>query len=234
MPILTLDKATKQYGSHVAVDAVSLSVEEGESFGLVGESGSGKTTLAKMIVRLLQPTSGTIALHASALSAQMIFQDPFSSLNPRMTVEEIISEGPFVQGKLFSRAQAGRLLDLVGLLPTHLSRYPHEFSGGQRQRIGIARALSVDPKLIVLDEPVSALDVSIRAQILNLLQDLKKELQLTYFLISHDLLVVRYLADRIGVMQKGKLVEIHTTEALFEKPEHPYTKQLLASLACLA
>jgi len=230
-----------------AVDGVGFSVMPQESFAIVGESGCGKTTLGRMLLALEKPTSGEVtfdgdklySLPAGRLRAlrrqmQIIFQDPFSSLNPRMTVEEIISE-PFVIHGLYKnpaerRQRLAHLLDVCGLSQSHLNRYPHEFSGGQRQRVGIARALALDPKLIVADEPVSALDVSIQAQILNLLKDLQKELHLTYVFISHDFSVVRHLCSRIAVMYLGKIVELAPSEELFNNPQHPYTEALLSAV----
>lgn len=226
-----------------AVEDVSLAVYRGETLGLVGESGSGKSTLARLLVHLIEPTHGEVRYHGrniSALSrgerrrfrrkAQIIFQDPYSSLNPRHTVATIISEG--IQG-LGHRQKANRLaelLDLVSLTSDALQRYPHEFSGGQRQRIGIARALAVDPEFLVLDEPVSALDVSVQSKILNLLRDLKRALNLTYVFISHDLSVVRHMADRVAVMYLGQVVELASRRELFANPLHPYTQALLSSM----
>jgi peptide/nickel transport system ATP-binding protein len=234
----------------VAVDDVSFQIAKGECLGLVGESGSGKTTVSKLIMRALEATSGEVrmntengmidvlGLRGSALKdyrrkVQMIFQDPFSSLNPRMTVKNILRE-PFVVHGLGDGASRDRdivdLMRLVGLDPRFLNRYPHSFSGGQRQRIGIARALALQPEMMICDEPVSALDVSVQAQILNLLKDLQAELGLTSMFISHNLAVVNYVADRIAVMCRGKLVEIAPRHALFERPIHPYTRALLESV----
>ncbi|MBL4725541.1 MAG: ABC transporter ATP-binding protein [Rhizobiaceae bacterium] len=234
----------------VAVDNVSLEVKQGECLGLVGESGSGKTTVAKLIIRALEATSGEVKFNSAGgmqnvlelnkeellefrKTVQMIFQDPFSSLNPRMTVQNILRE-PFQIHKQgigdAQRDQVVELMKLVGLDPRFLNRYPHSFSGGQRQRIGIARALALHPEMLICDEPVSALDVSVQAQILNLLNDLRKELGLSSLFISHNLAVVNYVADRIAVMCRGKIVEIASREELFEKPVHPYTKSLLASV----
>lgn len=228
-----------------AVDDVSFTVGERETFGLVGESGCGKTTVGRSILRLIEPTAGSVRfagkdigqLDAAGLRAlrrqmQIIFQDPYSSLNPRMTVGAIVGEALQVHRLLSGAALEARvqeLLERVGLSPTYRSRYPHEFSGGQRQRIGIARALALNPQFIVCDEPVSALDVSIQAQILNLLQDLQKEFGLSYLFISHDLNVVEYVADRVGVMYLGKLVEVAPVEELFHNPKHPYTLALMSA-----
>jgi len=234
----------------VAVDDVSFEIAKGECLGLVGESGSGKTTVSKLIMRALEATAGEVRINSaqgmidvlklsgSALKeyrrkVQMIFQDPFSSLNPRMTVKSILRE-PFEVHGIGDSASRDRdivdLMRLVGLDPRFLNRYPHSFSGGQRLRIGIARSLSLQPELMICDEPVSALDVSVQAQILNLLKDLQAELGLTTLFISHNLAVVNYVADRIAVMCRGKLVEIAPRHALFERPVHPYTKALLASV----
>ena len=226
-----------------AVEDVSLSVYRGETVGLVGESGSGKSTLARLLVRLIEPTRGDVHYDGhdiSALSrgerhrfrrkAQIIFQDPYSSLNPRHTVETIIGEGIQGFGRVRKQRRLAELLDLVSLTPDALQRYPHEFSGGQRQRIGIARALAVDPEFLVLDEPVSALDVSVQSKILNLLRDLKAALNLTYVFISHDLSVVRHMADRVAVMYLGQLVELASRRELFANPLHPYTQALLSAM----
>lgn len=229
-----------------AVDNLTLDIYKGECFGLVGESGCGKTTLGKMIAGLYKPTHGEILFNGVNLGGitrnerrkyardiQMIFQDPYSSLNPRMTVEEIISEPMIVNGTHHS-AEIGKrveyLLECVGLARQYKSRYPHEFSGGQRQRIGIARALAVSPRLIVCDEAVSALDVSIQAQILNLLDDLKSEFGLTYLFIAHGLAAVKHISDRIGVMYLGSMVEVAPKEAIYERPLHPYTKSLISAI----
>jgi len=228
-----------------AVDDVSLDVREGETFGLVGESGCGKTTAGRTILRLMEPTAGEVTfegqnifqmknrqLRSMRRRMQIIFQDPYSSLNPRMTVGSIVGEPLKIHGIAKGAAlqeRIGDLLTRVGLSPEHRGRYPHEFSGGQRQRIGIARALALNPRFIVCDEAVSALDVSIQAQILNLLKELQQEYHLAYLFISHDLNVVEYLADRIAVMYLGKLVEIAQTETLFLAPKHPYTQALLSA-----
>ena len=229
-----------------AVDGVSLEVGRGETVGLVGESGCGKSTLGRLITQLLPVTSGNIFFDGVDLTKlrgeklrqyrrqlQMIFQDPYSSLNPRMTVGDIIAEPLQNFGLVRGRAKDRRvqeLLKIVGLNPYFNNRYPHEFSGGQRQRIGIARAIALRPKLIVADEPISALDVSIQAQIINLMEDLQKEFQLTYLFIAHDLSVVRHISDRVMVMYLGKIVEIADSVEIYRNPRHPYTKALLSSI----
>jgi peptide/nickel transport system ATP-binding protein len=234
-----------------AVDDVSFTVEEGTTVGLVGESGSGKTTVGRTILKLTPATSGQIFFNGREIlsmsesefrplrrEVQMIFQDPFGSLNPRMTIFNIIGEALEIHFPEMNRAarreRVAELLRQVGLQPEMMHRYPHEFSGGQRQRIGIARALAVKPKFIVCDEPVSALDVSVQAQIVNLLQDLQEELGLTYLFIAHDLAVVEHVSDHVLVMYRGKIVESAPAEAIYESPRHDYTKKLLAAVPKLA
>ena len=229
-----------------AVDGVSFTIRRGETFGLVGESGCGKSTTGRCILRLIEPTSGEVYFQGEDLLSiasnglrrlrrdmQIIFQDPYSSLNPRMTVGQIVEE-PLTIHRIADRgerrARAAELLRLVGLEPEHSSRYPHEFSGGQRQRIGIARALALNPKFIVCDEPVSALDVSVQAQVVNLLQDLQEQLGLTYLFISHGLSVVEHISNRVGIMYLGKLVETASSDEIFHNPLHPYTRALLSAI----
>ena len=230
-----------------AVNGVSFNIYPGETYGLVGESGSGKTTIGRSIIRLYNPTDGRITFNGKVISGaldrntrsmlrsdmQMIFQDPIASINPRMTVREIIAEGLKIRGikdEKYIDEKVYEVLDLVGLVREHADRYPHEFSGGQRQRIGIARAIVLEPDLIIADEPISALDVSIQAQVINLLNDLRNKMGLTIMFIAHNLSVVKYFSDRIGVMYYGKLVELADSDELFEHPLHPYTKSLLSAI----
>jgi oligopeptide/dipeptide ABC transporter ATP-binding protein len=237
---------SRTVGHVKAVDGISFCVRQGETLGIVGESGCGKSTTGRVILRLLEPTSGQAFFEGEDIFAmkgeavrklrrrmQIIFQDPYSSLNPRMTVGELVGEPLKVHG-ILNRAdrkvRVNQLLELVGLNAYHHSKYPHEFSGGQRQRAGIARALALNPKLIVCDEPVSALDVSIQSQVLNLLKDLQQEFRLSYMFISHNLAVVKHISNRVGVMYLGKMVEMADTEALFGHPQHPYTISLLSAI----
>ncbi|MBM3627246.1 MAG: ATP-binding cassette domain-containing protein, partial [Alphaproteobacteria bacterium] len=258
VPLLRVENLTKHFpvtdgffvkrevGRVRAVDDVSFHVGQGETLGLVGESGCGKSTTGRLVLRLIEPTSGKVEIEGrdflSSTPAEMrelrkgmqiVFQDPYSSLNPRMTVEEIILEPLYVQGARPGPDMARRarkLLETVGLSPNHVIRYPHEFSGGQRQRIGIARALAPQPRFIVCDEAVSALDVSVQAQIVNLLQDLQEEFRLSYLFIAHDLAVVKHISDRVAVMYLGKIVEQADKASLYASPRHPYTQALLASI----
>ncbi len=236
----------RKQGEVKAVDDVSFYVKKGETLGIVGESGCGKSTTGRLLMRLMDPTEGSIVfedkeimnmskseLKAVRRDIQMVFQDPYASLNPRHTVKKILEEPLIVHGvgnKAERRKLIQEMMDVVGLSTYHLDRYPHQFSGGQRQRIGIARALMTRPKLIIADEPVSALDVSIQAQVLNLLKDIQAEFGLTYIFIAHDLGVVRHISDRVGVMYLGKLVELANSEELYTNPLHPYTKALLSSV----
>jgi oligopeptide transport system ATP-binding protein len=229
-----------------AVDDVSFTIEAGETFGLVGESGSGKTTTGRCVLRLIEPTSGSVRFRGEDVLAfsrsklrearrhmQIVFQDPYSSLNPRMRANQIVEE-PLIIHRLGDRAardqRVRQLFQLVGLDAAHLNRFPHEFSGGQRQRIGLARALALNPSLLVLDEPVSALDVSVQAQVVNLLMDLQQQLTLTYLFIAHDLRLVEHICSRVAVMYLGRIVEMGPTSSLFASPQHPYTRALLSAI----
>jgi ABC-type oligopeptide transport system ATPase subunit len=256
MPLLEVSHLVKEFGRKGgllrkpsivrAVNDVSFSIEEGETFGLVGESGSGKTTTGRCILRLIEPTSGEVRFKGDDVLAfsrsrmrearrdmQIVFQDPYSSLNPRMRVGKIVEE-PLIIHRIGSKAErqarVAELFQLVGLDPEQLSRYPHQFSGGQRQRIGLARALALNPSLVIADEPVSALDVSVQAQVVNLLMDLQQRLKLTYLFIAHDLRLVQHICNRVAVMYLGKIVEMGPTARLFEAPAHPYTRALLSAI----
>ena len=243
----TRDAGLFRAGTRVAaVDDVSFRIDEGETFGLVGESGSGKTTTGRCMLRLIEPSSGAVRfrgenvldfpkrrLREARRDMQIVFQDPYSSLNPRMRAREIVEE-PLIIHKLGARAErqarVAELFRLVGLNPVHLDRYPDQFSGGQRQRIGLARALALNPSFVILDEPVSALDVSVQAQVVNLLMDLQEQLHLTYLFIAHDLRLVEHVCSRVAVMFLGKIVEMGPTSALFAAPQHPYTRALLSAI----
>jgi len=256
MPLVQVSQLVKQFvrgkrllrpGTIVrAVDEVSFEIDEGETFGLVGESGSGKTTTGRCLLRLVEPTSGSVRfrgedvlafspgrLRAARRDMQIVFQDPYSSLNPRMRARQIVEE-PLVIHRIGDRHErrerVGELFRLVGLDPAHLERYPHQFSGGQRQRIGLARALALHPSFVVLDEPVSALDVSVQAQVVNLLMDLQRQLKLTYLFIAHDLKLVEHICTRVAVMYLGRIVEIGPAASLFGSPQHPYTRALLSAV----
>ncbi|HEY7059132.1 MAG TPA: ATP-binding cassette domain-containing protein [Vicinamibacterales bacterium] len=256
MPILEVRHLSKEFSSRTglfghtttvrAVHDVSFAIERGETFGLVGESGSGKTTTGRCILRLVEPTAGEIVfdgrdvlalardeLRRARRDMQIVFQDPYSSLNPRMRVGTIVEEPLIIHhlgSKAERRARVRELFDLVGLNPDHLARYPREFSGGQRQRIGLARALALNPSFIIADEPVSALDVSVQAQIVNLLMDLQQRLTLTYLFIAHDLRLVEHICSRVAVMYMGRIVEMAETARLFAAPQHPYTRALLSAI----
>jgi ABC-type oligopeptide transport system ATPase subunit len=259
MALVEVDRLVKRFArgagmfgggtSVTAVDEVSFAIEAGETFGLVGESGSGKTTTGRCILRLIEPTSGAVRFRGEDVLAfgprrlrearrqmQIVFQDPYGSLDPRMRARQIVEE-PLVIHRLGTRAErrdrVAELFRLVGLDPAQLDRYPREFSGGQRQRIGLARALALEPSFLVLDEPVSALDVSVQAQVINLLMDLQERLKLTYLFIAHDLRLVRHICDRVAVMYKGRIVESGSTAAMFADPQHAYTKKLLASMPAI-
>ena len=256
MPLVEVSHLVKHFrrdaglfraGTRVAaVNDVSFSIDEGETFGLVGESGSGKTTTGRCLLRLVEPSSGTVTFRGEDVlgfsnkrmrearrDMQIVFQDPYSSLNPRMRARDIVEE-PLIIHKLGARAErearVAELFGLVGLNPAHLDRYPHQFSGGQRQRIGLARALALNPSFMILDEPVSALDVSVQAQVVNLLMDLQAQLHLTYLFIAHDLRLVEHICSRTAVMFLGKIVEMGPTAALFAAPQHPYTRALLSAI----
>jgi len=237
---------SRRKGEVKAVDGVSLKIEEGETLGLVGESGCGKSTLGRSILRLIEPTEGEVYFQGKNILAlpprelrdmrremQIIFQDPYASLNPRMRVGDIVGEGLAIHKLATGRKKRDRVVELlnqVGLREEHYDRYPHEFSGGQRQRIGIARALAVNPKFIIADEPVSSLDVSIQAQIINLLQELQEKMHLTYFFISHDLRVVEHISHRVAIMYLGKIVEIASSDKIYQEAKHPYTRALLSAV----
>ena len=255
MPLVEVSHLVKQFGGGGllrraaavrAVNDVSFNIGEGETFGLVGESGSGKTTTGRCMLRLVEPTSGAVRFRGEDVLAfsqqrlrearrdmQIVFQDPYSSLNPRMRVRDIVEEPLVIHRQGDGRARRNRvaeLVELVGLDTAHLERYPHEFSGGQRQRIGLARSLALNPSFLILDEPVSALDVSVQAQVINLLMDLQRQLKLTYLFIAHDLGLVEHICSRLAVMYLGKIVEVGPVAALFDAPRHPYTRALLSAI----
>ncbi|HEX4566604.1 MAG TPA: ATP-binding cassette domain-containing protein [Vicinamibacterales bacterium] len=246
MPLVEVRRLTKEFPPRRAVDAVSFSIERGETFGLVGESGSGKTTTARCILRLIEPTSGEVIfdgrdvlsfsraeLRRARRDMQMVFQDPYSSLDPRMRAFTIVEEPLVIHGtgsKRERRHRVEELFRLVGLNPDHLLRYPSEFSGGQRQRIGLARALALNPSFIIADEPVSALDASVQAQVVSLLMSLQNHLELTYLFIAHDLRLVETICSRLAVMYLGRIVEMGDTAKVFDAPQHPYTKALLSAI----
>jgi ABC-type oligopeptide transport system ATPase subunit len=256
MPLVEVSHLVKHFvrdaglfraGTRVAaVDDISFGIDEGETFGLVGESGSGKTTTGRCMLRLIEPSSGVVRFRGENVlefsgrrmrearrDMQIVFQDPYSSLNPRMRARAIVEEPLIIHsagGRDDRRARVAELFRLVGLDPTHLDRYPHQFSGGQRQRIGLARALALNPSFVILDEPVSALDVSVQAQVVNLLMDLQEQLHLTYLFIAHDLRLVEHICSRVAVMFLGKIVEMGPTASLFAAPQHPYTRALLSAI----